>query len=294
MLKLDSGGRLDMGLGRGSRPPEEVRFAIDSVLEEDGFELVVPLSKRTAVPGSPFGFPVDGTVLRAFYLRKRRFRVPGSPGNLARQGTCVVLNGWCVEACFGGVTGWAISMSGRSKGPDLEAILNDLYASGINASISWIWDDGFHATLRAPEIEECALLTIRDAVLWLRDKAFLRARIFAIACCYIACCYEDADDLDRLRFDPAFKMACGRLPDTGRDLCSQPTVSRWENVPSLRDLIRLISPAPVSRNTNRTSSMEDNTNAHVPPCSRIRTSSRQLASQSLRPRRCQPRFFTRR
>src|ERR1700730_7747347 len=60
----------------------------------------------------------------------------------------------------------------------------------------------------------------------------LRARIFAIACGY-----EDADDLDRLRSDPAFKLACSRLPDTGRDLCSQPTISRWENAPSLRDLI---------------------------------------------------------
>jgi Transposase DDE domain group 1 len=56
----------------------------------------------------------------------------------------------------------------------------------------------------------------------------------------IACGYEDADDLDRLRFDPALKLACCRLPDTGRDLCSQPTVSRWENAPSLRDLIRLM------------------------------------------------------
>jgi hypothetical protein len=63
----------------------------------------------------------------------------------------------------------------------------------------------------------------------------LRARIFAIACGY-----EDADDLDRLRFDPALKLACGRLPDTGHDLCSQPTISRWENTPSLRDLIRLM------------------------------------------------------
>jgi Transposase DDE domain group 1 len=63
----------------------------------------------------------------------------------------------------------------------------------------------------------------------------LRARIFAIACGY-----EDADDLDRLRFDPAFKLACGWLPDTGQNLCSQPTVSRWENAPSLRDLIRLM------------------------------------------------------
>src|SRR5689334_1856988 len=63
----------------------------------------------------------------------------------------------------------------------------------------------------------------------------LRARIFAIACGY-----EDADDLDRLRFDPAFKLACGRLPDTGRDLCSQPTVSRCENAPSLREVIKLM------------------------------------------------------
>jgi hypothetical protein len=63
----------------------------------------------------------------------------------------------------------------------------------------------------------------------------LRARIFAIACGY-----EDADDLDRLRGDPAFKLACGRLPDTGTDLCSQPTTSRWENAPALRDLIRLM------------------------------------------------------
>jgi len=63
----------------------------------------------------------------------------------------------------------------------------------------------------------------------------LRARIFAIACGY-----EDADDLDRLRCDPAFKLACGRLPDSGTDLCSQPTISRWENAPALRDLIRLM------------------------------------------------------
>ena len=28
----------------------------------------------------------------------------------------------------------------------------------------------------------------------------------------IACGYEDCDDLDVLRFDPAFKLACGRLP----------------------------------------------------------------------------------
>jgi hypothetical protein len=35
-------------------------------------------------------------------------------------------------------------------------------------------------------------------------------------------------------------LACGRLPETGRDLCSQPTVSRWENAPSLREVVRLM------------------------------------------------------
>ena len=62
----------------------------------------------------------------------------------------------------------------------------------------------------------------------------LRARIFAIACGY-----PDADDLDDLRKDPAFKLACGRLPESGDDLASQPTMSRWENAPDLRTLVRL-------------------------------------------------------
>jgi hypothetical protein len=38
---------------------------------------------------------------------------------------------------------------------------------------------------------------------------------------------EDADDLDRLRCDPAFTLACGRVPDSGTDLRSQPTLLRW-------------------------------------------------------------------
>jgi hypothetical protein len=62
----------------------------------------------------------------------------------------------------------------------------------------------------------------------------LRARVFAIACGY-----PDADDLDFLRKDPAFKLACGRAPESGDNLASQPTMSRWENAPDLRTLIRL-------------------------------------------------------
>lgn len=62
----------------------------------------------------------------------------------------------------------------------------------------------------------------------------LRARMLAIACGY-----EDADDLDHLRGDPGFKLACGRLPDSGTDLCSQPTMSRWENAADLREVMRM-------------------------------------------------------
>jgi hypothetical protein len=62
----------------------------------------------------------------------------------------------------------------------------------------------------------------------------LRERVFAIACGY-----PDANDLDTLRADPALKMACGRLPATGFDLASQPTLSRLENAPGVRDLVRL-------------------------------------------------------
>ncbi len=61
-----------------------------------------------------------------------------------------------------------------------------------------------------------------------------KARIFAIACGY-----PGGNDLNWLRSDPAFKLACGRLPETGADLCSQPAISRWENAPTLREIVRL-------------------------------------------------------
>src|SRR5512132_3217342 len=54
----------------------------------------------------------------------------------------------------------------------------------------------------------------------------------------IAAGYEDANDATRLRLDPVFKMALERLP-SGRDLCSQSTISRLENLPDKRTLLRL-------------------------------------------------------
>jgi hypothetical protein len=62
----------------------------------------------------------------------------------------------------------------------------------------------------------------------------LRARILAIAAGY-----EDADDLDALRHDPALKMALGRTPEAKLGLARQPTMSRWESAADLRVAIRM-------------------------------------------------------
>jgi len=54
----------------------------------------------------------------------------------------------------------------------------------------------------------------------------------------IAAGYEDGNDATGLRLDPMFKMALDQLP-SGDDLCSQPTISRLENLPDTRSLLRM-------------------------------------------------------
>jgi len=54
----------------------------------------------------------------------------------------------------------------------------------------------------------------------------------------IASGYEDCDDAKALRSDPAFKLAQNVLP-SGPELASQPTLSRLENWPDLRALLRM-------------------------------------------------------
>ncbi len=66
-------------------------------------------------------------------------------------------------------------------------------------------------------------------------EEMMRLRMFAIAAGY-----EDANDFDRLRHDPVFKMAAGRSPGDGEALCSQPTLSRLENAPSRTELGRMM------------------------------------------------------
>ena len=62
----------------------------------------------------------------------------------------------------------------------------------------------------------------------------LRQRVFQITQGY-----EDANDCNDLRGDPAFKVGCERAPLSGNDLASQPTMSRLENRVSRSDLYRM-------------------------------------------------------
>ncbi|MEI6297106.1 MAG: IS1380 family transposase [bacterium] len=65
-------------------------------------------------------------------------------------------------------------------------------------------------------------------------KELLTQRVFQIAAGY-----EDCNDCNDLREDMIFKLCAGRLPQSGNDLASQPTMSRLENSVTKTDLFRL-------------------------------------------------------
>ena len=62
----------------------------------------------------------------------------------------------------------------------------------------------------------------------------VRQRLFAIAQGY-----GDNHDAATLARDPAFKIMAGKAPESAADLASQPTLSRFENMVSAKDLRRL-------------------------------------------------------
>ena len=65
----------------------------------------------------------------------------------------------------------------------------------------------------------------------------IRIRLLMIAAGYEDG-YEDGNDASGLRRDPMFKMALDLTP-SDRDLCSQSTISRLENLPDARALLRM-------------------------------------------------------
>jgi hypothetical protein len=65
-------------------------------------------------------------------------------------------------------------------------------------------------------------------------EALVRQRVFQIACGY-----EDQNDAATLRRDPLLKLVCGRLPESGPEVASQPTLSRLENAVRATSCYRL-------------------------------------------------------
>jgi Transposase DDE domain group 1 len=65
-------------------------------------------------------------------------------------------------------------------------------------------------------------------------RELVAQRVFSIACGY-----PDANDSARLSGDPIHKLLLDRDPVEGRDLASQPTLSRFENRVGVKELYRL-------------------------------------------------------
>lgn len=96
--------------------------------------------------------------------------------------------------------------------------------------------------LRAAEQRIGILARLAAALPDRRDPVRIRHRLTEIIAARvfgICCGYEDGIDHDALRTDPALKMAVGRCPQTGADLASQSTISRFENAPSRWDAGRV-------------------------------------------------------
>ena len=96
--------------------------------------------------------------------------------------------------------------------------------------------------LRAAEQKVGVIARLAAALPDRRDPARIRhrfAEIIGARVFGICCGWEDGIDHNRLRDDPALKMAVGRCPQTGAPLASQSTISRFENAPSKWDAGRL-------------------------------------------------------
>ncbi|MEZ5850289.1 MAG: IS1380 family transposase [Hyphomicrobiaceae bacterium] len=102
--------------------------------------------------------------------------------------------------------------------------------------------DGGLIVLREIERRLSLADTITGPLRDLRDPTRIRhsyAEMARARMLMIAAGYEDCDDVDTLRSDPALKVAVGRCPETGTDLMSQPTLSRLENLADWRALARI-------------------------------------------------------
>lgn len=96
--------------------------------------------------------------------------------------------------------------------------------------------------LREVEQRIKLLDALTDAIVDSRHPSYVRHEVWEMIAqrvFQIALGYEDANDCDDLKGDPAFKIAVERHPVDDPDLASQPTISRLENMVTRKDLVRI-------------------------------------------------------
>src|SRR5919198_4847453 len=102
--------------------------------------------------------------------------------------------------------------------------------------------DGGLLLLRQAERKLGVCRRLAEAMPDRRDPDRIRHAMFEMVMARasaIACGYEDAIDLDRLRPAPLMKVAVGRCPESGAPLASQSTISPLRNAPSKTEAARL-------------------------------------------------------
>jgi len=96
--------------------------------------------------------------------------------------------------------------------------------------------------LREVEKQTGIIKAIAGSIKDKRDQRYVKQELETLIkqrVIQIGCGYEDANDCNALRHDPSMKMAAGREPISGDALASQPTMSRFENALSRKDLVRI-------------------------------------------------------
>ncbi len=124
--------------------------------------------------------------------------------------------------------------------------LDLLPVSGKKIELSYsgeqISSDGGLLLLREVENQVKLIDGISSCITDKRDSRYLDHSITELITqrvFQIAAGYEDCNDCNDMRGDMVLKTCAGRLPQTGHDLASQPTMSRLENAIGPRELVRM-------------------------------------------------------
>jgi hypothetical protein len=134
----------------------------------------------------------------------------------------------------------------KEIGPVSEEKISLFGLKGKSIDLSYtgadISSDGGLLLLREVENQIGLIKDLADCLEDHRDGRYVQHNfesLFSQRVFQIAAGYEDANDCNDLRTDGVLKICAGRLPQSGADLASQSTMSRFENAVSRTELYRI-------------------------------------------------------